>query len=78
MIMHYIGFDVLTAVVMKTFISLDVTSCSLVEVNRRYKLVACLTLVSCLDYSSVIKMEATNFSETFTFIGLHAVLSRKI
>jgi hypothetical protein len=64
MIIHYIGFDVVTAVVMKSFISLDVTSCSLVKVNRRYKLVSCLMLVSCLAYSSVLKMEATYFSET--------------
>jgi hypothetical protein len=35
-------------------------------------------LVSCLDYSSTLKMEATYSTETLTFSGLHVVITQKI
>jgi hypothetical protein len=31
----YVGFEVMTAVVMKSYIFWDITSCSLLKVNRR-------------------------------------------
>jgi hypothetical protein len=52
--MYYsVGFEVLTAVVMKSCIFCDKTL-----------LATCFTLVSCLPYSGTLKMEATSSSET--------------
>jgi hypothetical protein len=33
---NYVGFEVLTAVVMKSYIFWDITSCSPIKVNRRF------------------------------------------
>jgi hypothetical protein len=35
-------------------------------------------LVSCLAYSSTLKMDVTSSSETSAFNGLHGVISQKI
>jgi hypothetical protein len=35
--LHYVGFEVLAAVVMKTTIFCDITPCSPLEYNRRFK-----------------------------------------
>jgi hypothetical protein len=53
---YRVGFEVLTEVVMKSYIFRRITPCSL--------LATCFTLVSCLAYSSTMKMEATCSSET--------------
>jgi hypothetical protein len=50
-----VGFEVLTAVVMKSANFWDITLCSLLPA---------FTLVSCLAYSSTLKMEAICCSET--------------
>jgi hypothetical protein len=42
-------------------------------------LATCFTLVSCLDYSATLNMEATCSSETSVdFHGLHGVISQKM
>jgi hypothetical protein len=35
-ILHYVGFEVITAVVMRSTIFRNITSCSLLKVNRRF------------------------------------------
>jgi hypothetical protein len=50
-------FEVLTSVVMKCTIIWDITPCSPLKAPA-------FTLVSCLAYSSTLKMEAICFSET--------------
>jgi hypothetical protein len=55
---------------MKSSISWDITQCSPLSVNRRYGvtcsalLATCFRLVSCLAYSSTLKMDATCSSKT--------------
>jgi hypothetical protein len=51
-----VGFEVLTAVVMKSSVFGVITPCS--------NLAACIILISCLAYSSTLKMEVTCYSET--------------
>jgi hypothetical protein len=74
-----VGFEVITAVVMKTPIFSDITPCSLLEAGSKLCFGCCLLLlVSCLPYSSILKMEVTYSSETSViFSGLHAVISLK-
>jgi hypothetical protein len=65
----YVGFEVLTAVVMKSTIFWDITPCCPLKVNRRfggtYRLFsACFHAGSCSAYSSTLKMEAICSSET--------------
>jgi hypothetical protein len=82
-----LGFEVITAVIMKGSIFWYITPCSLLKVNRRFgrtylpffwieeeskkEMIMNLTLLdsismllSCLAYSSTLKMEATCYSET--------------
>jgi hypothetical protein len=81
-----LGFEVLTAVVMKSSIFWHITSCSSLKVNRHFGgtyylhlqgqrisqeistnetlFVTCFMLVSCLAYSSTLKMEVICSSET--------------
>jgi hypothetical protein len=75
-----VRFEILTAVVIKSSIFWDISSCSLLKVNRRFGgtcrlhlqgrrisqalLATCFILVYCLDYSSTLKMEAKCSSET--------------
>jgi hypothetical protein len=54
-----VGFEVVTAVVIKSTIFWDITPCSPLKVNRR-----AFTLVSCSAYSSILTMEAICSSET--------------
>jgi hypothetical protein len=76
-----VGFEVLTAVVMKSSIFWDVSPCSPLKVNRRFgEHVASIFRVSsgsCLAYSSTLKVEATCSSETSTINGLHGVIPQK-
>jgi hypothetical protein len=58
----FVGFAVLTAVVMKSTIFWDIMPCSPLKVNR--ELPPAFTLVSCLAYSSTLKVEAICSSET--------------
>jgi hypothetical protein len=55
------GFEVLTAVFMNGPVFWDITSCSLLKVSLQ----PAFTLVSCLAYSSTLKMEVTCSSETW-------------
>jgi hypothetical protein len=88
----YVGFEVITAVVMKSSIFCDIMLCSSLKVNRRFGATCCphlegrrisqarkqreagskqncyplatwFVLVSCLAYSSTLKMGATYSSE---------------
>jgi hypothetical protein len=74
-----VGFEVLTLVVIKSSVFCDITPYSPLKVNRsfwekcrlhlqqvasRTLLATCFTLVSCLAYSSTLKMEAICSSET--------------
>jgi hypothetical protein len=67
----FVGFKVLTAVVMKSIIFWNITSCSPVNGNQRfggtYRLAGgkspAFTLVYCSIYSSALKMEAICSSE---------------
>jgi hypothetical protein len=66
--LKYVGFEVLTAVVMKSTTFWDITPCNPLKVNPRFgrtyrlHLQLCLPhafrLVSCSAYSSTLKMEA--------------------
>jgi hypothetical protein len=68
----HVGFEVLTAVVMKSTILLDTTPCSSLKVNRRFwgthRALLCsppaFTMVSCLAYCSALNMGAICSSET--------------
>jgi hypothetical protein len=58
-------FEVLTAVVMKSSIFLDIMPCSPLKVGRRFGgSPPAFTLLSCSVYSSTLKMEAICSSET--------------
>jgi hypothetical protein len=57
-----VGFEVLTAVVMKSTIFLDIKPCRLLKVTRRFGLPPAFTLVSC-SACSTLKMEATCYSK---------------
>jgi hypothetical protein len=66
-----VGFEVLTAEVMQSSIFWDITPCSLLKENRRFGGTCphlqgrfSRSLVSCLAYSSTLKIEATCSSET--------------
>jgi hypothetical protein len=50
------GFEVLIPVVMKSSVFWDTTPCSPLTVKKQD--VTCIMLVSCLAYSSTLKMEA--------------------
>jgi hypothetical protein len=79
---HYNGFEVLTTVVMKSYIFWAIMTCSSLKLNRRFGGTCCLQLqdpkinqsrhrheadskqsflmlISCLSYSSTLKIEAT-------------------
>jgi hypothetical protein len=76
-----VGFEVLTVVVMKNSVIWDITPCSPLKVNRRFRGTSRVHLqgrrisearnqceaggkqVSCLAYSSALKMEAIFFPE---------------
>jgi hypothetical protein len=64
------GFEVLTAVVMKSTTFWDITPCRPLKFNRRFKgtyyvcFPPAFTLVSCSAYYSTLKMEAICSSET--------------
>jgi hypothetical protein len=73
----YVGFDILTATVMKSFIFWNITNCSLLKFNQRFGGTChlhlqgqrisqgfALTLLSCLDYLSTLKIDVTRFSKT--------------
>jgi hypothetical protein len=71
-----VGFEVLTAVLMKSTIFWDITPCSPLKDNRHFEgtcrlylqralcLPHAFTLVSCLACSSTLKMKATRSSQT--------------
>jgi hypothetical protein len=61
---HHVGSEVLTAVVMESSIFWDITPCSPLKVRARLCLPPAFTPVSCLAYSSTLKMEAKCSSET--------------
>jgi hypothetical protein len=58
-----LGYEVLTALVMKSTIFWDTTSCSPLKVKKVY-LPPASTLVFCSAYSLILKMEAICSSET--------------
>jgi hypothetical protein len=65
--LNAVGFEVFTAVVMKSIIFWDMTPCSPLSCNRRFGgilLDTCLPAGSSRYYSSTLKMEAIRFSET--------------
>jgi hypothetical protein len=82
---YYVGFEVLTAVIMKSTIFWDITLCSPLSVNRRFggnilRSSAC-HLLSCwflarLIFSS-LKMKAICSPETSVDNGLHGFISQK-
>jgi hypothetical protein len=62
-----VGFEVLTALTMKSAVSWYVTSCGLVDVYRCFEdkakqveSKACLLLAVCLVFSSILKMEVVD------------------
>jgi hypothetical protein len=57
----FVGFEVLTVVVMKSTVFWDIKPCSPLKVNR---LSPAVMLVSCSAYSSTLKMEMICSSET--------------
>jgi hypothetical protein len=59
-----VGFEVFTAVVMKSIIFWDVTPCSLLSYNRRFGGTPAYLLVLAEIISSTLKMEAICSSET--------------
>jgi hypothetical protein len=66
----FVGFEVVTPVVINSSIFWDITPHSPLRVNRHFRgtcrlhrLATCFSLVSCLAYSSTTKMEATCPSE---------------
>jgi hypothetical protein len=68
-VLDHIGFEVLTAVVMKSCIFWDVTPCSPSEARIKQRalvalLTDCFMLLSCLAYSGTMNMEATCSSKT--------------
>jgi hypothetical protein len=69
----YVGFAVLTAVVMKNTILWDIMPCSLLST-----LPPTFTLIYFLAYPSALKMEVICSSETLTFNELHGIISQKI
>jgi hypothetical protein len=98
---HYcLGFEVLTAVDMKSSIFWNVTPCNSLKVNIRFGrtcnlylqdrriskpsnklalLATCFMLVSCLAYSSTLKMEANVLPKRrLTLNGLDGVISEKL
>jgi hypothetical protein len=62
-----VGYEVLTAVVIKSYNFWGITSCSVLKVDRSS------SLVSCLAYFSTLRMDATCSSETL--VGLKPVSS---
>jgi hypothetical protein len=83
----FVGFEVFTAVIAKSYIFWDVTLYSTVKVSRRFRGTYCLhlqqsstccllLLVSCLTYSSTLKMEAVHCSETS--VDFHRTTRRHI
>jgi hypothetical protein len=66
----FVGFEVLTAVVMNSTIFWDITPCSLLP--------PAFMLVSCSAYFSTLKMEAMGSSETSVDNVLHGVISQKM
>jgi hypothetical protein len=80
-----VGFEVLTAVVMKSNIFWDITPCSPLQVNRHFGgtyrlhlfcLPSAFTLVSCSAYSSTLKIEAICSSETS--VHFHRTIRRYV
>jgi hypothetical protein len=61
---HFIGCEVFTAVFMKSSFFWEITPCSPLKDNRRFGGTCRLYVVSCLAYSSTLKMEETCSSET--------------
>jgi hypothetical protein len=90
----YAGLEVLIAVAMKSSVFCDITSCSPVKASRRFGrthrihfrgrkvgvlLAAYFISVSCLAYSSSLKVEVIRSSETSAaFTRLYAVIKLKI
>jgi hypothetical protein len=75
-LLQYVGLEFLTAADMNSSIFCDITPYSPLKVNRRFggtcfhletkqgtSLLPAFTLVSCLAYSSILKMDATCSSE---------------
>jgi hypothetical protein len=85
----FVGFEVLTAMRIKNPIFWDMTPCSPLKLNRRFRgisrlraanlalLAICLTLSLCLAYSPKMKMEAKYFSETLVVSGPYDFISEK-
>jgi hypothetical protein len=61
---QHVGFEVLIGVVIKNSIFWDLIPYGLLKINQQAVLADCITLVSCLAYSSTMKIEATCPSET--------------
>jgi hypothetical protein len=71
---HKVGFEAFSGAVMKCSVFWDVTPCSPLKASWCFRRTCCLylqiegaayfILVSCLVYSSILKMEVTFFSKT--------------
>jgi hypothetical protein len=62
--LFHIGFEVLTAVAMKSSIFWDITLCSPLKVSQHFgELLPVFMLVSCLAYCLALEIEATCSSE---------------
>jgi hypothetical protein len=80
------GFEVITAVNVKSTVFWDLTLCRPVFYRRFGRMrclylkgrAGCFLLVSCLDYSPAHKMEAVRSSETLMNYRLHKVTSQKM
>jgi hypothetical protein len=51
----YAGFEALTAVVMKDYLSWDITPCNPLKVSLCW-VATCFVLIYCLAYASILKM----------------------
>jgi hypothetical protein len=58
-LLNPVGFEVLTAVIMKSSIFCDITLCSSLKMNQHFCKPPVFMLVSCLAYFSIVKMEVT-------------------
>jgi hypothetical protein len=74
------GFEVLTAVATKSFIFCSITLCGPAEIQPTFQkktsslfaqFVACFMLVSCLAYSSILKMEPICSTEKSVYFHNH-------
>jgi hypothetical protein len=78
---YCVGFEVRKAVTAKCSVFLDVApnKPSNMQATSKALLAECIVMVSCLAYSSTLKMDEINSAGTLVdFTGLNDVISQKI